>query len=648
MAITVPVLEAPRLDTRSLPTPFERNSYSPDEFAGSVVARAAGSLEQTGQRVQAVLEKAKAEADQQATMEAVNKFRQFTAAGMETVRRAEGKNAAHAAQSYYDSIDEEAKRIFGGLANEQQRRAFSAAADEELLQSHKIAEAHVGQQIEVAREQTFQATLALSVENATSNVDVRGVGEMEAANTVKAIDAYAAARGMSREAADAMKAKQLGILYSAQVRTLLGRNRAGDVEAAAAIIRAHERELVDSPELIGRVEHLQRASAADGEAQRLAARFHFANGALDDQRAIAEIDRLYAPGEMRDAVKAAWRVRSDDARRAVAGMEDQSWQNLLNAWQTAGRSLAATQATDAWKQATPAQRENLINRAQAEERERAGDPLTREQVLALTDLEVDFANRADFWGTADVAQLDKDPRYNMLPERVRVGLGSHFAQLHADRNNPEALLRSAGETLLQQAQAPGHPLEHTKGKPVKDWDYEDVLRFQSIQDGVRIKVQEWKANHPKIDRVPNAVIRTFVDQVTREGHVPGDRKWYLPSSWLFPGTETMTAEEARRRTPEEQVRRPFTPTLSDEEDTLGREVQLRRGYDPDRDEGKFSPEALAQAAADYREITSSGPPPQKRAEYEAKIKAAGKTLPPGITLDDVVQQMWEAEALRYP
>jgi hypothetical protein len=99
--------------------------------------------------------------------------------GSSRLRRAEGKNAAVPwPNKFYEDADKESKRIWGALTNEDQKRAFTKLANEELTQSKKIGEVQVGQQIAVVREQEFHGANAISMKRATdfATVSRRGRG----------------------------------------------------------------------------------------------------------------------------------------------------------------------------------------------------------------------------------------------------------------------------------------------------------------------------------------------------------------------------------------------------------------------------------------------------------------------------------------
>jgi hypothetical protein len=451
------------------------------------------------------------------------------------------------------------------------------------------------------------------------------------------MEQYAKEKGMPEEAATALRNQQVGVLYSAQARTLLG---LGDTQGALRVINAHEKELGDDAiELRSKVELKARLARADEGARKLAEKYAFPDGTVDSTKAQKEIDATIPAGDERKAYTEALMHRTEEAKKGREAFEASTWDGLLNDYHQNSRSYWLTQERSKfWTQATPDQQEKLYQRWKADRDAAKNEPLTREQIRALGRLENDIMDRPDFWGTAENSVLDQNSDFNKLPERYRVHLTSMVAQTHQDKQNPIAQLKSAEYAIRARAQTNGIlNQKKTAGKPFEKWEEEDQQAWSEVQDRVGPLIASWHADKDnRGKRIPNAVVEGFVDQVTRTGTVKNGR-------WMWFDKGGVPEREALARPAGVQGLHPFTPDVHDDEATIGREVQRRRGYDDAVTPGAFTPQMLIDAARDARNA-SAGPGPQEREAIVKSLRAAGAKNPqdPGL-----IQSAYEKRHLRY-
>jgi hypothetical protein len=210
MPIRIPTLQTPSVQSTPMPTPFE----NPDAAARGAGGAAYLASEALGDSAK-LMQKAKGEADAQTALEAHNALQGFIDAGVQSVKNAEGKNAAAAAQKFYEEADKKSKEIFSGLSNEQQKLAYSNAANASLKQSKLIVESHVSEQIKAADISEFNGANANGLTRSSNNIHVPGIAEEEAGNIEKRISGetvngvhvpgFAERRGMPADAAKALQ-----------------------------------------------------------------------------------------------------------------------------------------------------------------------------------------------------------------------------------------------------------------------------------------------------------------------------------------------------------------------------------------------------------------------------------------------------------
>ena len=627
MAITVPTLDAPRVSGQSLPVIPERTNYSPQEFGSSVVANAAFDVAGVAQRLEPVLAEAKKKADGHVVEAALNTLREQNDAGFEQVRRAEGTNAMYEANKFYDEADKRAKKIYASLTNDQQRLAFTAHANAELTQAHRMAETHVGQQLQVANDQEFKAGFQSSMRRVTDvGVDQPEVLNNEIVAMERRARDYASQHGLGPEATQALVDQQTGTAYLAAARVLVARKRFDD---ASSVLAQHAG--IIGPEgtaLLAAVERERVHAQADDAAKALLD----ATGG-DLIRAEAEADRRPA-GVERDQLKDAIRARGELMMQGKHINDIRHWDTALGLYQAQSdsetrrswRALRRDHPLE-WAALTPDQQHNIQQREDAARREADGLPMTRAQQEAWLRLWGDIETRRQFWGSSPESELTNNRDFNILPTRVQNQLIGQVAQAHVDHTNPTAMLRGAESVIKAQAVKNGllNPNKIT-GDP-STWKDEDSRNaFVGLLDHVANAQAEWLSQH-KGERIPNAVYEGFVDDY-RKTRIPG-------TIW----DSKYTPEEAALLPPEK--RSQLLPVASSSEEAIGSMVQQRRGITKESNPEAYSPQALIDAAKEWR-ATRTPPSARETAAITQWLKENGKKVTP-----EAIQAKREWDALHY-
>jgi hypothetical protein len=633
MAFTIPTLTAPRIDERAQPVVFEQANHQAGEFGASVVASAAGTAFHLADQYRQIQAEEKHKADVTAVQEALNTQRDANDSNLEFLRRQEGRNAAEAAQEVYKDADKRAKSAYEGLANDEQKTLFTQEADKELSQMRRIGEAHVGQQIEVDRDRTFQGSHAISVRRATTEALVPGVAEEEAQNVKERTAIYAKAKGLGPEAAKSFEQQQVGQLYSAQIRTLMG--LPGGYEVALEQLNKHRNELADDlPELEAKVEHVARIGRADVLARKLEGQFTLPNKSLDFNAGKKELERLFPKaGPDFDASMAAWQHRVSANESGTKLVENQYWDNALGSYQRypVGTSYEAWQSANPKLDAdlTPDQRQRIMDRARADQHFKENQKLEPWQEKNYLGLMIDIDENADLWGSVGEGKLMQDRRYSTLPERYRVAAMNKVEQTHRERNSPEGVLKSVDQALRASAVSAGILSDKTKNKPFSAWDESDQLKWKGLQDAAAPAILAFKKD-PKNNglRFPNVEVDRLVRDYTRTYTIKG-------GGFLETDKTGVSAEDAANS------HLPVIPELSDSEVERGRKVQLLRGFDPAVSPGYFAPDQLLAAEAAWSRA-QAGPPPEIKASIVEQLQANNRA-----TDDATVRQVYERSVLKY-
>lgn len=644
MAITIPTLDAPRVDSRGLATPYESTNNTANEQGAALAAQALKTASGVAQDVATVMQKAKEQADRLAVQEALNKQKAFNNAGLEAVRRAEGRNAAGAAKKYYEEADKAAKELYAGLANDEQRLLFTPQADEELTQSQKVSEAHVGQQIEFARDNEFKIANEQSLRSAARDgadlpdVMVREVGSVEQ-RTLQ----YAKDRGLDDTAARSMADAEVGKLYLAQTRVLMSRGRYKEAEG---VLAAHGDKMGEEANALrARVTQLTLEARGDTQAQDILGRHRNGDGTYDLNAALAEADAKYEAGPERESTRKALVERAQLAAAGRRAEESQNWDTGLGAYMSlspnpASRSVYLMKKThpDAWERLTPDQRRALEQMQDADRRAAKADrngPLDELQLYHLHQLKNEIADKPEYFATAPDDELFRRKEFTGLPEHYRLQLLDMVTRSKQDRNNPGAALKTHERIIKDRLQQPGQPLAGTAGKKWEDWTEQQQQAAVVIGDEVAARVVAWQRDDAnKGKRIPDQVVQGFVDDATRTGTIKSGH-WYRRDAKNVP------IAKAREMAAKGAIQAPasFAPNVHEDEGTLGREVLRRRGWQPE--EIDKDPQAIIDAARELRSV-KAGPNAQERKEIEAWLRSNGKAV-----LPESVQAKFEWDRLQY-
>jgi hypothetical protein len=634
MPIRIPTLQTPSVQSTPMPTPFE----NPDAAARGAGGAAYLASEALGDSAK-LMQKAKGEADAQTALEAHNALQGFIDAGVQSVKNAEGKNAAAAAQKFYEEADKKSKEIFSGLSNEQQKLAYSNAANASLKQSKLIVESHVSEQIKAADISEFNGANANGLTRSSNNIHVPGIAEEEAGNIEKRISGetvngvhvpgFAERRGLTADAAKALQSKLVSQVYADKAARLIDLD---DVQGAEAVVKAHATELGEQgKELLGHIEAKARLIRADEWASKVAndPSFQLADGNLNTLKIEQELQKTVPAGQERLLYRAAVSHRFEQVKQGTEAKDKANWDSLLNDYHSMGRSYYdVVRNSPSWKTATGTQQEHLYQRFLADQREKRGEPPSEQQLSAFGKISYDIAARADFWGTADQRELENQADYHTLNEPLQKHLIDMVSNAHKERSSISGQIQFVDKVALQRAQTDGHPLSGTAGRRYENLDPDQQQSWDVVRDGVHARVQTWKNQNPKATYVPVQVINEAVDAETRN-FVVKDGRWYVPGS---------TRKVTQQKMQDENLQ-AVAPVPFDDETKIGTDVLRRQGYS----DSQMTPDMVVRAANLKRDL-AGGPPPQERALIIQALRAAGSKTPED---EAAIRATYEKTKLNY-
>lgn len=634
MAMTIPVSEVPRVSSIGLPTPMERTNYSPDEFGASAFGQAAEAAGKQLERLNAIRQDEKKKADATMVQARLNEVNVANQADLTFLSQAKGELAGPAAEEVYKAADKRAKDAWAALPNDDQKALFTEHADAALGQMRIIGERHVSEQISAVRKQAFDGANQTDLAYAREYAHIPEVAVEVAKSISQRIATFGQMSGAAPEAIEADRAAAVSGVYVEQIRSLMARD--GGIEMAERVLKEHDPEIGKEGDDLRKAVALQSRSArADSLAKATAAKHLTANGLMDFAAAKEDVESTVPAGPDRAATLEALRQREADLKVGFAVRAANAWDKLLGDYHASGRSEVATRTMGSWVApgVTPDMRERIHDMAEADARKSEGRPVSLAQRDAFNDLAIEMATKDDLWGTRSASELSRDPRYSVQPDHLRAQLGLKLAELHRDRSNPETIMKSVDGQVLAAAQASPILSKATRGKPYATWDDEDRHAYSQLKDRLAPLVLGWRedpANKGK--RLSGEQIQSWVANLTRTGRIKN--AW-----WRF--DDETTEESALRRPEAEQQTRPFVPDIGQSEDAVGRDVQLRRGWDPEQHPNEFLPAALMKAARE-RAAVASGPSPTERLSIENRIRAKNRVPTP-----DAVQRIYEADVLGY-
>jgi hypothetical protein len=643
VAITVPILDAPRVSQSALPVPLERADHTAQESGASVVASAATG---TAQVLQAA-EKAKDEADRLSVREALNKQKAFNDQGLEAIRRAEGRNAAEVASKFYDDADKQAKEMFGSLANDNQRRLFTVEANDELRQLQKIGERHVGDQIKSAEATEYKVAQNSSLDRVARFGDTPGLLESEVVKSEKLARDRVAALGIrdtpENPAATKMVTDEVGKLYLTRAHTL-ATSPIPRYDEAVALLQQHTSETgQEGAGLLAKIEAERRKYRADDTAKRiLESSGKDSLGAWRVQSARAEVDKMPAGPEREEVAKSLERrwEQSENGRHADRANRLEVARDLVigQSNDPAKRSLdilrSTPQGRSAWLRLDSDQQVGLENMVQADQNAAKGAPLTLDQIQGFMEIAIDVEKNPEKYGPGAERLLLNDQRFQTLPEARRLELAGKVIQANKDSEAARATGVQPVKPLdvaLNYALTVGL-INESEGTSHEKWSNESRAKALELQDVIARRHSEWKADEKNKGKkfVSPAEVQGWVRDAKRTGEVTG-------KVWNSKTTEA----DALKRPVAEQNAKPFIPKLEDAEDKTGRDVLLRQGYRPEVTPAAFTPQRIREAAAAWTQV-QSGPSAADRLLIVDRLKNAGRP-----TDDATVQRAYESWKLGY-
>lgn len=583
----IPTYDAPVASEHALPVAAadQRLDMTAAQSIGATTAVTTHALETAS----AVYAKAKQDADLASVQDALNQQKAANEDALNTLRSAQGKNAAATSDSVYDATDKVAKTIYEGLTNDAQRRLFAQHANNELVEVRKIGDKHVRDESVKYMVSTYHNANALSYDRISStagdSVEAMGVLGEELAAVKTRGEAFGEAQGIDPKAEIA---DQQGKLVFRFAQALAASKKP---EKAAALVGAYKAEVGEKA--IGFLASMEEQSL-NQRAENLgaeAAAFRTASGTVDVTKGHALVDERLPPGEENRKAHAALEYRANlsmEGRRQLdnEGIRTAGALYMAQSNDPRLRSVARLreESPDAWRALTAEQKRHVESWEHADKQfERNGGKPTAEQIrdfLTITD-EISTQPR---YATMSVDDLLNDKRVSSLPENLRLQIGHRLNELHTLRNTPAGLERTIDQRIAARAFNNGIFDQGDRKKPLAQRSQRTQANAAALEDIVRPQVEEWRRQpaNVKATYVPNEVIDKFVDDAMRAGKVKAGGIWlYVPGNWY----DKTTAFEASQRPEAEQQSRPFVPDRTPDELAArerARQSLIADGWKPER------------------------------------------------------------------
>ncbi len=329
MALRIPVYDQQQASSRPLPVNPESLGDASPEAMGAGLTQGLNAVSGAASHIGQLYQQERNKADEAQALEALNALKANTQQRMDAVQQAKGKDALAAAGDAYTANDADAKAIFGGLVNDQQKRLFAAHAEGELLGAKRLGEAHVRQQVDEYQTHQFVSANELSVQHAVRFPgDVGGIA-VEVTNVKGRAEMFAKARGMSPEQTSALALDEASKVYVAQAETLL---KSGRGIEAMEVINAHRDDLgTKAVPLIGEAQSVAVAQKGEQAAQALEVKFGRPDGSIDGEAGRAWIDGNIPAGLERDQAVARFEHRVERAHNEKNADESLGFTNALRA-----------------------------------------------------------------------------------------------------------------------------------------------------------------------------------------------------------------------------------------------------------------------------------------------------------------------------
>jgi hypothetical protein len=493
--------------------------------------------------------------------------------------RAQGADAAAAAQKALTDLDREAQRIMGGM-NARTRQAFERSWQERRATAARTLSGHVAQEDEKSAQQTFAGAVESELNRAADNYGDLGV----VGSALQSVEAFTRAeahrRGLRDGAAvDALVRDKTSAVHSAVARRYVDAGRAAD---AAEYLAANRDEM--TPEDASRLEGAIKPQA-DAQRALLLADDVWSEAGGDPAKA----HDLLRDKHSKDPLRAAAADRIDErATREHNERSDRRRELTIEAYRTFKRDYRVGDIPAALMREIDEFDPSLGDwfRSQ-DDGARARDRAAREQGLQISKLERERAGLEAY--SIAMAGAFTDPeefiRTNLVVEFPSID-ESHMTTLLNRQDALREQLRAGQkglfdprERLVNAAMDAGVIPRQIKGAKQEKWTEAQAEGFRQLET----ELDEWMRGQPKAPATPDVI--EFIGKLTSKVKIRTGLR--LGGVTIYP----------RFGRDEEQVAGTLTPDLA------------RRVYVPAAEIPKESAKALrnllqSQAETDARRTQS--------------------------------------------
>lgn len=433
-----------------------------------------------------------------------------SAQGTEGFTALKGKTAAEASPATLDRLAQLREQRANAIKDSDARRLFLMHSAGMLTEARMQVERHVGQQIEVAKEDTAaalddEAVRASSVDPTNSALAAQRIAGYDAA-------VHEMGRGEAFEGKRSLDLQQK--VATARVAALLD---SGDWRSASGVLEENRYALGErAAPLEKAIRTASGVNEADDTVTGILKSARQPNGFIDQAKAISDFEALPGDKRTRDA-EAAFTHRLELAQKQEVAMKSGQFDTALSAYLTNHNINDVPALTKSWLHDNDPKGWHALEQVVHNDNERKkGAGATDAQRRAFAAFDVDLHDNPDKYATMSVAEFNRSVWPN-LASADREKAAALFAAAHGQAAKPGTLTKEESDMLLQAGRDQG--LFGPKGKDVSTWNDEQAQLHYAASEALTKKATAYRKMNGKPP--PFEVVKGWTDELMQQGKIPG-------------------------------------------------------------------------------------------------------------------------------
>jgi hypothetical protein len=486
---TVPVYDQPRVATERLPTPYAQPQGAPGvEALGAGLQSAGAQLEQVARQEQQKQDLARV----QEARQALSDWKQANLYDAQKGYLAKrGQDALGQQDKYLADLDSTTEAISGSLANDEQRRAFAAMAQEQRQGVAEQMSAHELRESDRAAAGAYEGALSAAASDA-ANAFTDPVAVARARHDgMLAVLARGKAQGWSPEETDAQLRGFTTTMHLGVVDRMLA---AGDGLGAQAYLHLHGGE-IDGRARAG----ADRQAAAAGLDQRALGESRRIQSEAGDIGKQLQLAQAIPDAKLQDEVTQRLQHDFAAAKAAKQAQQNDVFDSAFTAYLKGGSLSAIPSTTKSWLIANAPEdwdRLRMKARQDAEYWRRLqaeGKGETPQQRAAMVNFAFDFGNNPEKYLGMRPQDFISEWGVQLSPRDLETA-GNRVAGLKAETNKPDKnpALAPLVERMLnvRGSEAKLWPA----GKP-ETWSAAEYDAYRLAHEDLVSREADWRRQH---------------------------------------------------------------------------------------------------------------------------------------------------------